>query len=132
MLPHDAAIEIDAKYRGRHGDLIRGYTEPVARRSSPLSPFGVGQDAADEAAADQGNKGVGEIESRAVSERLRRGFAKRSAGSQSEKELRTAGRQGAHLDVEMWPRNQRILAAPIVDRRERALAGIHRPDGDDR
>jgi hypothetical protein len=40
----------------------------------------------------------------------------------------TAGQQKADFHFQMRARDQRILAAPILDRRERQCTGIHRPD----
>src|SRR5262249_56221311 len=49
-------------------------------------------------------------------------------GGQCVQEGGTAGGQKADFHFQMWARDQRILAAPILDRSERQCTRIHSPD----
>src|SRR5260370_9825148 len=84
-----------------------------------------------EARADQAREVAGEVEIRIVGKRRFGRLAERPACGEREQEYRATRRQRADFHLEIGARNERVLAAPIINGRKLLLAAVHRPDRDD-
>jgi len=84
------------------------------------------------ARADEPCEVAGQVEIRIVGKGSFGRLAERPACGEREQECCATRRQRADFYFEIRARDERVLAAPILDWRKLLLAAVHRPDRDDR